>query len=315
MTTAKQMTMFAFDDTPISSEPIWLEDYDGEKKTVYRMDAETIVEDLNNMPSGKGSWLRCLDVDHSRSYESQFKDWDACIWLQRGIGLKKMVRCNGDVMDCIDPHPYKWHYMNGKQIRPWKYEPVKDAWIDDTVLHIKLDSGEYLADILPNTMIDRYDLHPYRPTYDLEHFAIECYRNKLPKEIMSWRKEYVYGTPALRSFSRNISVEDAKKISLKGDIPNGMVPNEQFNQICECAERIGIELELSYNVPVLRNLAMYPVEENCKTCLRKESSNKRKDSECWKNNNQICCSGYIWDRKGESRKIKKIANENEFLEE
>ena len=61
MATAKQMTMFAFDDTPTSSEPIWLEDYDGERKTVYRMDSEAIVEDLNRMPSGKGSWLRCLE--------------------------------------------------------------------------------------------------------------------------------------------------------------------------------------------------------------------------------------------------------------
>ena len=72
MVIAKQMTMFAFDDEPVSKEPIWLEDYDGGKKTVYRMDAEAIVEDLNRMPSVKGSWLRCLEVDHSRSYETQF---------------------------------------------------------------------------------------------------------------------------------------------------------------------------------------------------------------------------------------------------
>lgn len=297
MTTAKQMTMFAFEDTPMSSEPMWLEDYDGKHKTVYRMDAEAIVEDLNRMPSGKGSWLRCLEVDHSRTYEEQFKDWEACIWLQRGIGVKKMVRCNGDVMDCIDPHPYKWHYLHGKQIRPWKYEPLKEAWIDDRTLHIKLDSGEYLAEILPNSMIERYDLHPYRPSYDLEHFAIECYRNRLPREMMTWRKEYVYGTPALKPFSRNISHEEAKKASLKGDIPNGLVPNEQFNQICECAVRIGITLELKYDVPLLMNLAMYPVEETCKTCLRRKSQNRDKGSECWKNSGQVCCSSYMWDRK------------------
>ena len=65
------------------------------------------VEDLNRMPSGKGSWLRCLKVDHSRSYETQFKDWDACIWFYRGIGMKKMVRSDGDVMDFMDPHPYR----------------------------------------------------------------------------------------------------------------------------------------------------------------------------------------------------------------
>lgn len=95
MATAKQMTMFAFDDTPISSEPKWLEDFDGNHDTVYQMDAEAIVEDLNMMPSGKGSWIRCLEVDHSRSYESQFRDWDACIWQQKGLGIKKMVKSSG----------------------------------------------------------------------------------------------------------------------------------------------------------------------------------------------------------------------------
>lgn len=107
------------------------------------MDAEAMVEDMNRMPSGKGSWLRCLEVDHSRSYETQFKDWDACIWFHRGIGMKKMVRSNGDVMDCMDPHPYRWHYLNGKQIHDWVYEPLKEAWIDEDILHIRLDSGEY----------------------------------------------------------------------------------------------------------------------------------------------------------------------------
>ncbi len=236
----KQLTMFSFDDKPVSTEPVWLEDYDGKHRTVYQMDAEAIVEDLNRMPSGKGSWLRCLEVDHSRSYESQFKDWDACIWLQRGIGIKKMVRCNGDVMDCIDPHPYKWHYMNGKQIRDWVYEPLREAWIDGDNLHIRIDSGEYLAEIRPNSEIDRYDLHPYNPSFDLEHFAIECYRHKLPREMMKWREHYMYGTPCLRPFVRNISHEDAKKIDLMGIIPNSMIRNEEFDQICECAERIGI---------------------------------------------------------------------------
>ena len=313
MATVKQLTMFSFDDMPVSTEPRWLEDYDGEHKTICRMDAEATVEDLNAMPSGKGSWLRCLEVDHSRSYESQFKAWDACIWIQRGIGIKKMVRCNGDVMDCMDPHPYKWHYLDGHMIRDWVYEPLKEAWIDEDTLHIKLDSGEYMAEIVPDDKIDRYDHHPYNPSYDLEHFAIECYKHHVPKEKMAWRKEYVYGTPALRPFSRNISVEEAKKIDLKGNIPDSMIPNEQFNQICECAEMIGIHLELSYDVPELRNLAMYPVEESCKTCLRKKSSNKSKEGSCWKNDRQMCCSEYMWDRRTPAkRKVKEMtANDDE----
>ncbi|MBE6518769.1 MAG: hypothetical protein E7Z70_04410 [Thermoplasmata archaeon] len=193
------------------------------------------------------------------------------------MGVKKMVKSTGEVMDCIDPHPYRWHYLNGKQIRPWKYEPLREAWIDGDTLHLKLDSGEYLADIEPDSGIDRYDLHPYDPTFDLEHFAIECYKHKLPREMMKWRVHYMYGTPCLRPFSRNISHEDAKRINLMGNIPGSMVRNEEFDQICECAERIGIQLQLSYDVPPLMNLAMYPVEESCKTCLRRKSKNKERN--------------------------------------
>ena len=310
MAAVKQLTMFSFDDTPVSDEPVWLEDYEGGHKTIYRMDAEALVEDLNKMPSGKGSWLRCLEVDHSSTYESQFKDWDACIWHQRGIGVKKMVRCNGDVMDCMDPHPYRWHYLDGKQIREWKYETLREAWIEDYVLHVRLDSGEFLAEILPNNMIERYDLHPYRPDYDLEHFAIECYRHRLPKEMMSWRRHYMYGTPCLSPFVRNISEEDAKRIDLMGNIPGSIVRNVEFDQICECAERIGIQLKLTYDVPSLRNVAMFPVEESCGTCLRRRSSNKDRESECWRNKGtQCCCSEYIWDRKTSGRKTQGISRD------
>ena len=112
----------------------------------------------------------------------------------------------------------------------------------------------------------------------------------------------MYGTPCLRPFSKNISQEDAKKIDLMGNIPESMVRNQEFDQICECAERVGIHLQLSYDVPPLMNLAMYPIEKNCKTCLRKKSSNKNKDSECWKNKNDCCCSDYIWDRRTPARK-------------
>ncbi len=313
MVEAKQTTLFAYDDAPVSKEPAWLEDYDGKHKTIFRMDAEALTEDLNAMPSGKGSWLRCLEVDHTRSYESQFKDWDACIWQHKGIGVKKMVRSDGDVMDCIDPHPYRWHFLNGKQVRDWKYEPLREAWIEGDVLHIGLDSGEYLAEILSDDGIGRYDLHPYDPTTDLEHFAIECYRHRLPREMMAWRRSYVYGTPALRPFSRNISVEEAKKADLMGRIRDSMVPNAQFDQICQCAERIGIRLKLPYNVPVLENVAMYPVEENCVSCLRKRSRNHNRNPDCRGVEDHTGCMRYIWNRTTPAKRFVPKKTDDEAL--
>ena len=112
----------------------------------------------------------------------------------------------------------------------------------------------------------------------------------------------MYGMPVLRPFVRGISHEDAKRIDPMGNIHGGMVRNPEFDQICACAEMIGIKLKLSYDVPALQNLAMYPIEEGCKTCLRKKSKNRNKNSGCWENDQQTCCSGYIWDRKTPARR-------------
>lgn len=123
----------------------------------------------------------------------------------------------------------------------------------------------------------------------------------------------MYGTPVLRPFVRGISHEDAKRIDPMGNIPGGMVRNPELDQICACAEMIGIRLKLSYDVPALQNLAMYPIEESCKTCLRRKSKNRNKKSGCWKNEQQTCCSGYMWDRKSISKfKIRKEKGDGPF---
>ena len=119
---------------------------------------------------------------------------------------------------------------------------------------------------------------------------------------MAWREHYMYGTPCLRPFNRNISQEEAKKIDLMGKIPGSMVRDQEFDQICECAEMIGIRLQLSYDVPPLMNLAMYPAEESCGTCLKKKSRNKNVESYCWKSGMQMCCSDYMWDRTTPAKK-------------
>ncbi|AMH94044.1 hypothetical protein AR505_0323 [methanogenic archaeon ISO4-H5] len=246
MTTAKQMTLFAFSYEEKKTGPVWLEDYEGNHRTIPKMDAEATVEYLHKVPAEKGSWWRCLVIEHNRSYNRDLKDWDAEIWLQSGIGIKKKARYSGEVEDCIDPHPYKWHYLDGKQIRPWKYEPLKSVWIEEEILHLTTESGEYMAQIIPNTEIDRYDLHPYQPDTDLEHFT----------------------------------------------------------QITECARHIGMELKLPHDVPALENLAMYPVEQTCKTCLHYRSRNKTNGT-CISGGNSICCSDYVWDRKTPAKKLKK----------
>ena len=40
MTSAKQTTLFSFDAVPVSEGPVWLEDFDGNRRSICRMDAE-----------------------------------------------------------------------------------------------------------------------------------------------------------------------------------------------------------------------------------------------------------------------------------
>ncbi len=61
--------------------------------------------------------------------------------------------------------------------------------------------------------------------FDLEHLAIECYRNKLPEEMFAHMEHYVYGTPALKTFSRTMTEEEAKKIELMRRTPSIPTPN------------------------------------------------------------------------------------------
>lgn len=300
MTTVKQMTLFAFEYEEKPKGPVWLEDIDGNHRTIPKMDAEATVEYLHKVPVEKGSWWRCLVIDHDRCYNSDQKDWDVNIWLQRGIGIRKKAKYNGEVMDCIDPHPYKWHYFKGKQIHAWKYEPLNKAWIEGDVLHITTESGEYLSEIVANDTIDKYDLHPYKPDFDLEHFLMECIRHKVPKEMMGWANHYVYATPALSPFSRARDEKEIGKIDPMGQVPGTLVENEEYTQICRCAEYIGMTMKLSYDVPALKNMAMYPVEETCMTCLRRKSANKDKCGQ----SGQMFCSDYMWDRKTPAKRFK-----------
>ncbi len=297
-----QTSLLAFETAECQAGRRWLEGHDG-RRGLCRTDAEAIVESLNAMPTGKGMWLRCLEIDKSATYNSWCRGWSARIWWQNGIGLEKLVDHDGNAKDYIDPYPLSHYYHEGKQFRPIEHQEVRGAKIEDDVLVLDLPSGEWAAEIHSDGEVRGYDRHPYDPSFDLEHLAIECYRNKLPEEMLAWREHYVYGTPALRPFSRTMSEEEAKRIDTMGRIPGILAPNGMFSQICECAERLGIRLRLSHGVPALANLSMHPNERTCKSCLRRGCSNWRESNPCWeKDRCGGCFGGYVWDRRAPSRR-------------
>ena len=134
MVIAKQLMLFLFDYEDKMNKPTRLEEYDGNHHTVAGMDAQATVEYLNRMPSRKGSWWRCLIIDHERSYNSDWKYWDISIWIQRGIGLKKAAKYSKDVMDLIDPHPDMWYYLNDKYVQTLELDTDSNIELD-VLLH------------------------------------------------------------------------------------------------------------------------------------------------------------------------------------
>ncbi len=218
---------------------------------------------------------------------------------------------DGNAKDFIDPYPLSHYYHDGRQFRPIEHQEVRGARIEGDVLVLDLPSGEWAAEIRGDDEVRGYDRHPYDPSFDLEHLAIECYRNKLPEEMLAWREHYVYGTPALRPFSRTMTEEEAKRIDPMGRIPGILTPNGMFNQICECAEKLGIHLKLSHDVPAMENMSMYPNEKKCRVCLRKGNSNWS-DMKCWGENLQGTCYGrFMWDRKTPSSRKTSRRDEGE----
>ncbi len=296
-----QTSLLAFDTAECQTGRRWLEGYDGHR-SLCRTDAEALVESLNAMPSGKGMWLRCLEIDKDATYNSWCRGWSARIWWQNGIGLEKLVDHEGNAKDFIDPYPLGHYYHDGRQFRPIEHQEVRGARIEGDELVLDLPSGEWAAEIRGDDEVRGYDRHPYDPSSDLEHLAIECYRRKLPEEMLAWREHYVYGTPALRPFSRTMTEEEAKRIDTMGRIPGILAPNGMFSQICECAERLGIRLKLRCDVPALANLSMHPNEKTCKSCMRRGSSNWRESNPCWeKDRCGGCYKGYIWDKRAPSK--------------
>ena len=312
-----QTSLLAFDTAEATAGRRWLEGHDG-RRGLCRTDAEALVESLNAMPSGKGMWLRCLEIDKSATYNSWCRGWSARIWWQNGIGLEKLVDHDGNAKDFIDPYPLGHYYHGGKQFRPIEHQEVRGARIEGDILVLDLPSGEWAAEIRGDEEVRMYDRHPYDPSFDLEHLAIECYRRKLPESMFAWREHYVYGTPALRPFSRTMSEEEAKKADVMGRIPGILEPNLLFTQVCECAERLGIRLRLSHDVPALANLSMCPNERTCKSCLRRGCSNWMESNPCWgRDQCGGCFGGYMWDRKTASKNNvgEKRQSENEESEE
>ena len=93
-----------------------------------------------------------------------------------------------------------------------------------------------------------------------------------------------------------------KRIDPMGRIPGILAPNGMFSQICECAEKLDIQLKLGYDVPALSNLSMHPNERTCKSCQRRGCSNWKESNPCWEKDwCGGCFGGYMWDRRTPSK--------------
>lgn len=306
MTSLVQSSIFDF--KPRERPAQWLTLMGGERRRLCRTDAEAFVRELGTIPTGQ-TWPRCMEIDHKSSY-NRWCGWaSARMWGHGGIGEQVLVDHHGRVEWTIDPYPYERYWKDGKQVRENEHGKIVAAEIEGDRLRLTVEGmGDWLAEIYPDEEVRRYDRHPYDPTRDMEHFAIECYRQGLPGSMFAWRAHYVYATDALRPFYRTMDEDEAKKTDLMGPIAGSWAPNPDYDEILACAEALGLTMKLRHGPPALANLAMYPVEQTCQNCIHRGGSNK--EDGCWKKRGQSSCRGWLWDRKTPAkpyRKGKKLA--------
>ena len=96
-----QTSLLAFDTAECQAGRRWLEGYDG-RRGLCRTDAEALVESLNSMPTGKGMWLRCLEIDKkAQSAEISERALDLRGLLD-AVALTERGICAGDALElCV----------------------------------------------------------------------------------------------------------------------------------------------------------------------------------------------------------------------
>lgn len=297
-----------FDFKPLPKTARWILGWHDEGHArVCSTDAAAMAGSVGEIPTS-GMWLRCLPIDKTASYNAWCRDWDAKIWWHgAGVRFEKLVRYDGTVADYIDPWPHSVRFDESThKYNEIEHLPVDDIWTEDGVITFQTwPEGEWSAEIKPEAEVSRWDRHPYRPSYDLEHFAIECHRHRIPADMMAWRGHYVWATVGLRPFWRTDDHEAVCKEDRFGRVPWAVVPNEEYTQICDCAARMGLALELDHSVPALTNPAMWPCEQTCASCLRKGSPNKAGEDACWRSKEAGgCLRQWIWDRRTPAKGLK-----------
>ena len=307
--TLAQTSIFDFKPLPVTPPSArWILGWmDEGHARVCSTDAAAMAHSVGEIPTS-GTWLRCLPIDKTAPYNGWCLDWDSAVWWHNsGIRYRKLVRYDGTVGDFLDPWPHSVKY--DKESHRYNEAPwleVLGIRMGEGVITFETEDGEWSAEIKPDAEVSRWDRHPYRPTYDLEHFAIECHRHAIPKDMMAWRAHYVWATAGLRPFYKTSDHPAVFKEDRMGRVPWAIVPNDEYSQICECARRIGLALELDHEVPALDNRAMWPVEQTCQSCLRRGSANEDPDKPCWKRKGAggCCPRSWMWDRRTPAKGLK-----------
>jgi len=239
-----------FDFSPIVRDPtpkrrIQLKDQyekDGILRA-YRTDAKSFVDSIGQLPDGKAlSDTRFLTNHYHGGMCNHFfhagdgpdQDRPYYSFLQMMGKVHKEIKDKDDVIDVLtlseyDPIKHSYSY---------EYKQIESAWMDSELVHIDTDKGDGY-DIL---LEDDFECDPYRvtefdPSYYTEHFCIEALRHGASCEDVSFiHSNYSYALDHYSPFTR--------------DWKTGYtVRSELYAHIMGMAERYGIHVQESYDVP------------------------------------------------------------------
>lgn len=125
-------------------------------RTIYRTNAEAVVKDLGQMPSGAGIWPSL----HANTNPEWNGGCDITSGQYRGSGgILKRIWADGRVEDHIQVED--------------GWMQISETWIEGDLMHIVgVDGIERTLDIEEDSECRWWDVHPFDPADIVEHYAM-----------------------------------------------------------------------------------------------------------------------------------------------
>lgn len=224
---------------------------------IYRSNAESFVEDLGRIPSGKGIWPRLI---YAKMYGDEHLG-DMMYYQCRGKGsVTKYINLDGSVRDCVTV---------GRESMD-----VYEAWIDACQLHLITSDGmERTVAIVEDDMCNTWDRQAFDPARYPEHFLLLAIQKGIRGKILKnlWTLPHSF------------------------DLCNPLSP--EIEAVWSMIPQVGVVPRMSYNVHHITEFMpdLKPVDYTCKRCTKSRPGGKCQNGFDRNDTLGECMFHFIWN--------------------